>query len=102
MNRDRDLKFLEIAAAATCAAADGLKADNARAAEREPRFGRQLNIEAEILAFRPDFCEAAEIVDAIRASIERRDMPECVREELATYGKAFRDALDRADDVVPK
>lgn len=93
-----DERWLKIAAQATSAAADGLKADNDRALHREPRLVQQRAIEQAIMSFRPDFLQAAEIVDALRASIERRGMPDEVRESLATYGQAFRDALDRADD----
>lgn len=99
---DRDLKFLQVAAAATCAAADGLKADNDAALEKDraldTRFQKMAAIEEAIMSARPDFLECAELVDAIRASIDRRQMPDEVRESLAVYGKAFRDALDRADD----
>lgn len=98
---DRDQKFLQIAAAATTAAAAGLRADN-DAALQSGRFRQLAAIEESIMAAKPDFLESAEIVDAIRAAVERREMPQEVREELATCGKAFRDALDRADEVVPQ
>lgn len=100
---DADLRFLQVAAAATTAAADGLKADNDRAAERGTkviqRFEKQRAIEEAITRLSPDFCEAAEILDALRASLEKRDCDSDTHESICVYGKAFRDCLDRADDA---
>lgn len=72
------------------------------ASKTAARFKVQREIEEQIMAFRPDFCEAAEILDAIRATLERRDMDETTREAIVVYGKAFRDCLDRADETVPQ
>lgn len=94
-----DERWLKVASQA---AADLPREQNLSAAEREPRFQKQRAIESAIMAFRPDFCEAAEILDAIRATLERRDMDETTREAIAVYGKAFRDCLDRADERVPQ
>lgn len=84
-------------------AAAALYEQGAIAANRTAqRFKAQRDIEAAIMAFRPDFIESAEILDAIRATLERRDMDETTREAIAVYGKAFRDCLDRADERVPQ
>lgn len=101
--KEADLKFLKIAAEATTAAADGLREDNIRAAEREPRFQKQASIEAAIMAFRPDFYEAEEIVAAIRATLCRRYDPEDYTgkdlelvQAVHDAGDAFARAIDAA------
>lgn len=93
---DNDIRFLTQAASA-------LSEQGAISASKTAaRFKRQREIESAIMTFRPDFIESAEILDAIRATLERRDMDETTREAIAVYGKAFRDALDRAGEVVPQ
>lgn len=78
-------------------------------AEREPRFQKQQAIESAIMAFRPDFCEASAILDALTARLARRYDPseyaakdrELI-EAVFSAGDAFRKALDDADETVPQ
>jgi hypothetical protein len=84
------------------AAADLYERSAISASKTANRFKVQRDIEDVIMRFRPDFIEAAEILDALRATLERRDMSEETREAIATYGKAFRDCLDRAYEVEPQ
>lgn len=98
-----DERWLKVAASAAP------KAESTAAAERSPRFQKQQAIEEQIMAFRPDFCEAAEILDALNGRLARRFCPMDYsgkeREallEVFRAADAFRDALNKADDVVPQ
>ena len=80
------------------------------ASKTAQRFKVQREIEERIMAFRPDFCEAAEgILDALTASLARRYDPmeyapkdrELI-EAVFSASDAFRKALDAADERVPQ
>lgn len=75
------------------------------ASKTAQRFKAQRDIEAAIIAFRPDFCEAAEILDAIRASHARRYEEVEGHSKVRLLDKAaqdYRDALKTADEWVPQ
>ena len=101
---DNDIRFLTQAASA-------LSEQGAISASKTAaRFKRQREIESAIMDFRPDFCESMEgILDALIGSLARNYCPMDYagkeREallEVFRAADAFRDALNKADDVVPQ
>lgn len=79
------------------------------ASKTAARFKAQREIEDSIIAFRPDFCEATEILDALTGRLARRYDPEEYTGEARKFieavfsaSDAFRKALDAADERVPQ
>lgn len=63
---------------------------------RPPRFSRQVLLEDEIAMFRPDYCEAVELLDALEHGLEFR-MNDFVHEEVSWAFAKLRKALQNAD-----
>lgn len=65
-------------------------------ARASARFVQQRIIEETITAFRPDFNEAMEILDALQKAIETRFGEERTTDVVSTY-KEYREAINEAD-----